>query len=59
MASFEMASFDFAPLTRRYAELDERTKRCMNPPTVRPEHRSYETVYESPKLSPSTSSGQA
>ena len=28
MASFEMASFDFAPLTRRYAQ-DER---CMNSP---------------------------
>ena len=39
MASFEMASFDFAPLTRRYAQ-DER---CMK--TV------YETVYESPNRS--------
>ena len=37
MASFEMASFDFAPLTRRYAQDERCMKRCMNPPTVRPE----------------------
>ena len=34
MASFEMASFDFAPLTRRYAQDEHKRcmKRCMNPP---------------------------
>ena len=32
-----MASFDFAPLTRRYAQDERCMKRCMNPPTVRPE----------------------